>query len=645
MDGTRRRITSRRRALLTAVALLTGSVGLAGVAAGTAGASAITAAAGKSASAPTVITWAEQPGETPDWIFPFASLQFFSSTNLNQFQYLMYRPLYWLSEDGKPAFNPSLSLASAPEFSDGDSVVTIPLKGWQWSNGTTIDAQDVMFFMNMLRSEPDQWAGTAPGELPSNVKSVTAPSATSESVSITFNHGYNSNFILYSELSQITPMPLAWDISKLNDGKPAAPGSGGCSSMTWNATTMAACTKVWAFMTDDGDTAQVKKEAGDLNTYASNPLWQVVDGPWQLESFNSDGAFTMVPNTLYSGPVKPSVDEFEAVPYVTDASEFAALRSRDLTVGYLPLANAPAAPSPGGVGPNAPVLASSYDLGAQFPWQMNYFPINFNSTGDGGVAGTLFHQLYIRQALQELVDQPTILSSIYKNYATADDGPVPTLPDSAFLSSAEQHNPYPYDLSAAEKLLKSHGWTVNPGGTDVCSVAAKCGSGVPKGAQLSLSLPYVDGDPAIAQQVSDMVGTWSAAGIAVAKKPESFIQVISTATPCTASPSCTWEMADWGGGWIYAPDYDPTGEYLFQTGAEFNSGSYSDATNDSLINKTVTSSTAGVFHKWENYITGQVPVIWQPVPATIVEFSNSLTGVEPFDPYGSLTPEAWRFSS
>ena len=31
----------------------------------------------------------------PNYIFPFMSLAFFSVTNINQFQYLMYRPLYW----------------------------------------------------------------------------------------------------------------------------------------------------------------------------------------------------------------------------------------------------------------------------------------------------------------------------------------------------------------------------------------------------------------------------------------------------------------------------------------------------------------------------------------------------------------------
>ena len=43
-------------------------------------------------------TWAELPSALPNYIFPFMSLAFFSVTNINQFQYLMYRPLYWFGE-------------------------------------------------------------------------------------------------------------------------------------------------------------------------------------------------------------------------------------------------------------------------------------------------------------------------------------------------------------------------------------------------------------------------------------------------------------------------------------------------------------------------------------------------------------------
>ncbi len=65
----------------------------------------------------------------------------------------------------------------------------------------------------------------------------------------------------------------------------------------------------------------------------------------------------------------------------------------------------------------------------------------------------------------------------------------------------------------------------------------------------------------------------------------SFDTVIGTAIPCSGS-SCTWELEDWGGGWVFSPDYYPSGELLFQTGAGSNSGSYSNKTADNLIRQT-----------------------------------------------------------
>ena len=40
-----------------------------------------------------------------------------------------------------------------------------------------------------------------------------------------------------------------------------------------------------------------------------------------------------------------------------------------------------------------------------YGWEITYFPINFNSTGDNGNAGKIFSQLYFRQAMQTL-DRP-----------------------------------------------------------------------------------------------------------------------------------------------------------------------------------------------------------------------------------------------
>jgi len=89
------------------------------------------------ASTPTTATWAELPSDPPNYIFPFMSLAFFSVSNINQFQELMYRPLYWFG-NGSRRTNPSLSLAENPVYSDGNTTVTIDLKPYKWSNGETV---------------------------------------------------------------------------------------------------------------------------------------------------------------------------------------------------------------------------------------------------------------------------------------------------------------------------------------------------------------------------------------------------------------------------------------------------------------------------------------------------------------------------
>src|ERR1700693_538228 len=59
---------------------------------------------------PTKATYAEAAQTPPNYIFPFMSLAFFSVNNINQFQQLMYRPLYWFGNGNTPNLNPSLSL-------------------------------------------------------------------------------------------------------------------------------------------------------------------------------------------------------------------------------------------------------------------------------------------------------------------------------------------------------------------------------------------------------------------------------------------------------------------------------------------------------------------------------------------------------
>src|ERR1700728_4140534 len=80
------------------------------------------------------ITYAEAPGAAPNWIFPYTGYLNFSASNINRFQQLLFRPLYFFGKGATAAFAPSLSLASPPVLSDGDRTVTIRLKGWKFAD-------------------------------------------------------------------------------------------------------------------------------------------------------------------------------------------------------------------------------------------------------------------------------------------------------------------------------------------------------------------------------------------------------------------------------------------------------------------------------------------------------------------------------
>jgi peptide/nickel transport system substrate-binding protein len=589
----------------------------------------------------TTATWAEAPQTPPNFIFPFTSLAFFSVSNTTQFQYLMYRPLYWFGQGTTPNLNSTLSLAANPTYSADSKSVTINLDNYKWSNGETVTSQDIMFWMNMLHAQKSNWAGYAPGTLPDNLQSITVNSPTQ--LTMTMTAPVNSYWFTYNELSQITPMPNAWDVTATG----GAANSGGCAAAPYG-TADGACTAVYTFLEKQAgyDPANPKATNNSLATYATNPLWQVVNGPFHLTRFDASGNITMEANPSYSGPIKPTIKTFQELPYTSDSAEFNALVGGKVDVGYLPTADVTSATSNALVaGPNNPRLSSTYNLDPLYTWAINYFPYNFTSQGDAGNAGAIFSQLYFRQAVQLLVDQPLYISKIDKGYGVGTFGPVPSEPSNPFVSAEVKNNPYPYKPSKAISLLKNHGWNVVPNGTSTCANpgtgANQCGANVPAGAKLSFDLPYASGSGNLTQLMNAEKASWSSAGINMSLSQQSFNTVLGNSTPCTGS-TCNWELGNWGAGWIFSPDYYPTGEPIFQTGAGSNSGSYSDPTNDAYI--LATNTTQAPLTQYENYLAEQLPVIYQPNTVTsLTEITKSLTGVTPQSPLWALNPETWRF--
>ncbi|MGH7921039.1 MAG: ABC transporter substrate-binding protein, partial [Candidatus Dormibacteraceae bacterium] len=127
---------------------------------------------GKSAD---VVNWAEPPNATPNWIWPFAVTGTNSLINADLIPQ-MYRTLYAFGNHGNANLDESLSLAQQPSWSADGKTATITLKsGYKWSNGEPVNADGVLFNLNMYKAEKANEANYVPGAIPDNIVSATAP--------------------------------------------------------------------------------------------------------------------------------------------------------------------------------------------------------------------------------------------------------------------------------------------------------------------------------------------------------------------------------------------------------------------------------------------------------------------------------------
>jgi len=559
-----------------------------------------------------VATFALPAGAVPNWIFPFIDSAHSTIDNRNQFEYLMYRPLYWFGQNGQPVVNESLSLADPPVYSNGNKTVTITMKDYKWSDGESVTATDVEFWLNMMAAEKANWAYYVPGGLPDNLSSwkVTSPTQ----IVLTLKAADSPSWFTNNELSQITPLPLAWD-------KTSATGKGNC------ATDVSSCPAVWSYLYN---------QSKQVSTYGTSPLWKIVDGPWVLASYQTTGESVFKPNPRYSGPVKPKLSEFIETPFTSESAELDVLRSGKISVGYLPVTD---------IAQKSLIQSSGYNLNIWLDSGINYFPENFNNP----TVGPIFRQLYFRQAMQHLVDQPEYISKIFDGYASPTYGPVPVDPANPFVDSFEKANPYPFSESSAKTLLTSHGWTVHPGGVSVCtkagSGASDCGAGVTAGAKLDFNLEYASGSPELTQEMEIMKSAFSGVGIDLNLSEAPFDEVVSSAVPCKSSQAtCSWQMLNWGGGWSYSMDHFPNGDLIFGTGAGDNDSNYSNPETDKLIAQS--DHVPGTISAVENYEAENLPAIFMPkADYELTEVQSDLHGVTPQEPTFNITPEAWYFTS
>ena len=559
------------------------------------------------------VTFAYSPGEDFTWQFPIENAANAEpwDWDVESYQWL---PLYAQGNGSAPVFNYKLSLAKKPVWSDHNQTVSVTLKHYRWSDGTPVTTRDVEFWFNLDRWNKTRNNNYTPGQLPDDIKSVDYPSKYRFVVHL--KRSYSQGWFDQNQLSWVNPMPQhVWDRESLH-------GPVGNYDRT-----KAGAKAVFAFL---------YKQSSELSTYASNPIWKVVDGPFRLTGYQpTTYQTTLEPNRHYSGPDKPRISKFVIESFTSDTAEVDALRSGSVTYGYLDADN---------YTQKGYFEHNGFTVEKWVPQYTQWAELGYTSK----TYGPLVKQLYIRQALQHLVNENLYEKTVLHGLGQLTYGPVPNTPRNPFVSSQEKTDPDPYSPSDARKLLMAHGWSPGAGGYMVCrhagTGAGRCGAGIKKGRQLQISLMYETEYPSLLAQVETFVQAAKQAGINMVLNPQNETTMFSIGGTCPPGP-CNWGMqiyASWmwnyGEGALY-----PSGDSDFTTG-NYWAGGYSSPRANSLINAERYNTGLKHVYAFENYISRQVAAVWFPTVETWSVVENDLKGWNPQNPFGYPEPSLWHFS-
>ena len=548
------------------------------------------------------ISMPEFPGVPPTWIFPVVDGQNNSIGSVSLFQSMMWRPLFWAPNGDKQVIDWPLSTGTRPVVSNGGRTFTVSLNpAYKWSDGKPLTANDVLFDVALIKAaisiSPSDYAAYVPDQFPAN---MTAKALNSTTVQMTFNKVYNPAWVIDDEIGQITPLPSqAWDIDKAG-GPPV------------NWTTPAGAKSVYQFLA---------AESGQESKYSSNPVWQVVDGPFRLTYFNaSTGSFNMVPSPSYGGPYKARFSQLDMIAYTSETAEFDALTSGALSIGNVPLPDLPQLNS---------LKARGYSVFGYPGLSFNYIPFNFEDKT--GHWNDIVTQLYVRQAIASLQDEPAEIKGIFKGAGIPAYGPVPELPATPYVPADAVKAPYPFSPAHARQLLASHGWKVVPGGQTVCAKAGtgagQCGAGIPAGTPLSFNLPYSTSPGWIGELIDSLASAAKQdAGITITPQGKTFtflIQNYNDPVPADAKYINTWAADQFGG---YTETVYPTTNQIFNTGGAGNNGGFSEPAADSAISASLNSPDPVALKAEASYMAENLPGIFEPLNDEIWAWKDNISG-------------------
>lgn len=572
------------------------------------------------------ITAGQLAGQTPAEILPLVGGAGCTMPNL-AFISQQYLPLYAGPDGVTPAVNEALSAARPPVYSGGDRTVAITLKpGLRWSNGTLVDARDLIFDIDLLRAavraSPANWCQYQAGQFPGDVAALSARGR--RTVVMRLTHRVNPAWFTADQLQGVGaglyPLPSrVWNVDS----------PGGAHVTNW-ASDPAAALAIFRYL---------RAQGADTATFASSPLWKVVDGPFKLRSFNaSTGAYRLTRNPRYGLLPRPLLQAVSVRTYTGPRAMLAALRSGALDLGSLdPSTQAGAIP-----GLERGGLAVFGGPG----WGWYGAVINFRDTSDD--FARVVAQPYIRGVLAELVDQPRIIARVYHGWAVQDHGPVPVAPRSPYLRAAATTVPWPYDPAKAVATLRARGWRVRPGGRTTCvrpgAGAGDCGAGIPAGTPISFSWANLTASVSPVGIRESRIFAAAArryAGIDVRFLTGSFGVLTADyndQASAAAGDQNVWGVNNFGGA---LTGYYPTQAGLLGPGGALNLGSYGGRRVRALLAASIRSPGMGAINREVGYLSRVFPVLYMPDQDWITVVSAGVGG--PPAAFAAMTQRQYFF--
>ena len=320
-----------------------------------------------------------------------------------QMMNLLYRPLIWVGKGMTITWDDSL--ASAIEPNADDTVFTVTLKPYRWSDGRAVTAGDVVYDWTLIKELGAAYSQYGLGGVPDLIRDVRAVDA--HHVAFETTRRVNPEWFELSAIGQFYALPR----------------------QAWGALSI----------------AQQQTRQSEV------PFYDVVDGPFRLAELALGRHAVFVPNERYGGHLA-SIRRL-VIEFLQGTDPLEALEAGEIDMATLPFTLMGAADKLHGY--QRLTIRASPQFGAMTP--------NLTNPND-----PFFADVRVRQAIARAIDQKRIIASAFHGQASYQAGVIPSaMPD--LLSPALRNGgaPFGYDPQASRRLLDEAGWKPGPDGVRV----------------------------------------------------------------------------------------------------------------------------------------------------------------------------------